>query len=98
VPVFLPEIVAAVLSHMNGDHSDDNQLIARAFGSSDAVAAMMTAVDEREGTWVYSVDGVDAEVRVPWTAPISERIEIRREIVVVYERACAILGVDPRTH
>ena len=40
----------------------------------------------------------DDEVTVAWTAPISERAEIRREVVVLYDRACAILGVEPRPH
>jgi hypothetical protein len=92
------ETVAAVLSHMNGEHSDDNLLIAQAFGSPDATAATMTAVDDVEGTWVYRAHGVETELTVPWSAPISERGEIRREIVVVYEAACARLGLTPRTH
>jgi Protein of unknown function (DUF2470) len=83
---------------MNGPHTDDNQLIARAFGSPDAVDATMTTLDDVGGTWMYFVDGVEAEVTVPWSMPISERIEIRREIVVVYENACGRLGLTPRTH
>jgi hypothetical protein len=37
-------------------------------------------------------------VRVPWSGTITERSEIRREIVVLYDRACAKLGVTPRPH
>jgi Protein of unknown function (DUF2470) len=98
VPTFSTEVVSAILSHMNGDHSSDNLLIARAFGAADATESVMSAVDDLAGTWIYSANGVEAELRIPWTAPISERVEIRREIVVVYENACARLGLAPRTH
>lgn len=98
MPTFSPEIVTAVLAHMNGDHLDDNLLIARAFGSPDAETATMTTLDENGGTFAYTTAGRGREVTVPWTAPISERAEIRREVVVLYDRACGILGVEPRAH
>jgi hypothetical protein len=38
-------------------------------------------------------------LRVAWPgAPISERPEVRREVVALYDAACAELGVDPRPH
>jgi Protein of unknown function (DUF2470) len=92
------EVISAVLAHMNGEHSNDNILIAQAFGSPGATEATMTAVDEVRGTWVYRANGVETELTVQWSTPISERAEIRREIVVVYEAACARLGLTPRTH
>lgn len=98
MPTFSPEVVTAVLAHMNGDHQDDNLLIARAFGSLDAESATMTTLDENGGTFSYAAQGGLHEVTVPWTAPISERAEIRREVVVLYDRACGILGVEPRPH
>jgi hypothetical protein len=98
VPTFPIETVTAVLAHMNGDHDDDNLLIARAFGDPAADAASMTGLDEHAGEWGYTVAGESRSVRVPWTAEISERAEIRREVVVVYDRACSILGITPRPH
>lgn len=99
---FEPAIVAAVLHHMNDDHADDNLLIARAFGDALAVGARMVAVDGRGGDWVYtSANGENADelpLRVEWRAPITERPEIRREIVALYDRACAELGIEPRPH
>ena len=83
---------------MNNEHPEDNDLIARAFGSPGAEDAAMTAVDDLAGTWTYILDGALTEVRIPWTGPISERPEIRREIVVIYDAACALLGVTPRPH
>ena len=99
---FAPEIVAAVLHHMNGNHPDDNLLIARAFGPDEvagASAATMTSLDESSGVWSTTVEGVEHTVRVPWpNGPISERPEIRREVVALYDAACAKLGVAPRPH
>ena len=97
--VFGDDIVAAVLHHMNDDHAADNLLIARAFGTPSADAARMVHVDGLAGQWVYTAgDAVVLPLRVVWSQPISERAEIRREIVVLYDRACAALGVEPRPH
>jgi hypothetical protein len=84
---------------MNGDHTDDNVLIAQAFGDRDAETSQMVDLDENEGTWVFTVAGDQRMLDVPWPGgPISERGEIRREIVVLYDKACAVLGVIPRDH
>ena len=98
MPTFSPDIINAVLAHMNGDHNDDNLLIAQAFGDPDAETSMMVDLDENEGSWVFTVAGDQRMLDVPWSAPISERAEIRREIVVLYDRACAKLGITPRDH
>jgi len=101
---FDPTIVSAVLHHMNDDHADDNLLIARAFGDRQALTARMVGVDGSAGYWSYAVapsgsdSAVEREVRVAWTVAITERAEIRREIVVLYDRACAELGIEPRPH
>jgi hypothetical protein len=83
---------------MNGDHNDDNLLIARAFGARDATAAAMTTLDHRGGTWEYTAGGDTRQLTVPWSAEIGERPAIRREIVAIYDRACVALGVEPRPH
>jgi hypothetical protein len=98
MPVFDSDVVNAVLKHMNGDHVDDNLLIARAFGHPDADSAIMTGLDELGGFWDYTVDGEAHELGVPWSHPISERPEIRREVVVIYDAACVRLGMTPRPH
>ena len=98
VTVFSPEIVAAVLHHMNDDHTDDNALIVRAFAGVEPENARMVGLDHLGGDWAYEVDGQEHELRVPWTGEISERAEIRREVVVLYDRACEKLGIEPRAH
>ena len=98
MPAFSDEVIAAVLHHMNDDHGDDSLLIARAFGDPAATSATMTTLDGAGGTWTYTTADGEHELTVPWSGPISERPEIRREIVVLYDRACERLGLQPRPH
>jgi hypothetical protein len=95
---FDENVVTAILTHMNNDHSDDNLLIARAMVSTDTEAATMTSLDGSGGIWNVTVQGEEREVRIPWSVPITERAEVRREIVVLYEAACVRLGVPSRNH
>ncbi|KHK99977.1 hypothetical protein LK09_01280 [Microbacterium mangrovi] len=89
-----------VLTHMNGDHSDDNLLIVRAFAHPDAVSATMTGFDGDGGDWeAVLADGSASAVRVPWRGgPISERPQVRRAVVEVYAAACETLGIPARNH
>ena len=99
---FAADVIAAVLRHMNDDHTDDNLLIARAFSAppvDDVDGAVMPGFDGEAGRWEVSRGGATSELRVPWPGgPITERREVRREIVALYDDACARLGVEPRPH
>ena len=104
--LFDDDALTGVLGHMNGDHGDDNLLISRAFaadaGFPDAAidAATMTGFDGDQGVWKATLaDGSTAEIAVAWPGgPITERREVRREIVALYDEACRRLGVEPRPH
>lgn len=98
VPTFSSDVITAVLTHMNGDHPDDCLLIARAFGNPAATHAVMTSLDEAGSQWSYTLGAAQAALDVQWSHPISERAEIRQEIVVLYDRACELLGIPPREH
>ena len=87
MPIFEQSIVSAVLDHMNNDHQDDSLVIVRAFGRADATAAVMTGFDHLGGTWSYTAGGEAGELTVPWSVEISERSEIRREIVGLHDTA-----------
>ena len=60
----------------------------------------MTDFDGDGGRWDAELaDGGSVEVSVPWPGgPITERPEVRREIVALYDEACRRLGVEPRPH
>lgn len=103
--IFEENVRTAVLRHMNGDHQDDNVLITRAFGGAggtqaDVTAAEMTGFDGDGGDWkITRADGTVADVRIGWPGgAISERIEVRQQVVQLYDDACAALGVEPRPH
>lgn len=94
-------VVAAVLHHMNDDHVDDNLLIARAFApGADVVSSTMTGFDGAAGTWrITLADGSDEDLSVSWpSGEITERADVRREIVALYDESCRRLGVEPRPH
>lgn len=98
---FDPDVVSAVLRHMNDDHTDDNLLIARAFSASadEITGAVMTGFDGDGGNWSVTSGGTASALRVPWPGgPIAERAAVRREIVALYDAACERLGVDARPH
>ncbi|WP_241489486.1 biliverdin-producing heme oxygenase [Leucobacter celer] len=94
---FTEDVVSGVTGHMNGDHADDNLLIARAFGRPDATASRMIGVTGEGGVWLVSDPSGEHELSVAWPAgPITERPEIRREVVALYNAACERLGIEPR--
>lgn len=97
---FSPDVVAAILRHMNDDHRDDNLLIVRAFVDGTAVSAEMVDLDGDGGEWRFTTgSGSTADTTIPWPAgPIAERMAVRREIVALYDESCRRLDVEPRPH
>ncbi|MFA5607127.1 MAG: biliverdin-producing heme oxygenase [Leucobacter sp.] len=94
---FAADVVAGVTGHMNGDHPEDNLLIARAFGYPDATASEMVGIRGDAGVWRVADAAGEHELAVPWPGgAITERPEIRREVVALYHAACERLGVEPR--
>ncbi len=94
---FTPDVVAAVMRHMNDDHADDSLLIVRALGGAPtASTARMGGMDPEAIEFTAVVDGSDVVVRVPWGAPITERRQVRAEVTRMYQDACAALGIEPR--
>ncbi|MGN6694645.1 MAG: DUF2470 domain-containing protein [Aquihabitans sp.] len=94
---FSPQVSAAVAAHMNGDHAEDNLLIARSLGGQPtATAASMTGVRPDGAVFEATVDGRPVEVVVAWAQPITDRGTIRVEVVRMYHEACEQLGLAPR--
>lgn len=89
--------VKAVTRHLNGEHADDNLLIVRALGGRpEATGARAVDVDELAIAFDADVAGRQERVRVPWSAPVTVRPQIRGEVTRMYYDACAVLGVEPR--
>jgi hypothetical protein len=95
--VFGDDVVAAVMRHMNVDHADDSALICRSLGGQPAAStARMSGMDEHGIDFLAMVDGSEMPLRLPWSRTLSERAEVRVEVVRMYQEACAALGIDPR--
>lgn len=102
---FSDDVVAAIARHMNGDHADDNVTICRGLGGQPAtVTATMTGMTPDGIVFAATVEGADhghvdqVEVVVPWSEPITERAQVRSEVVRMHTEASAVLGLPPREH
>ena len=96
---FAPDVVAAIMRHMNGDHADDCVLICRALGGQPTTTmARMTGMDEDVISFAATVDGDEVSVDVPFSHRLTERAEVRVEVTRMYHEACELLGLPSRTH
>lgn len=95
-----PDAVAAICRHMNEDHRDDGVLICRQLaGVPDAEDAEAVGVDAEQMHFsVRRTDGSSLQVSVPFADPVTERAQVRTAVVELYQRACAVAGVEPRPH
>ncbi|RIV39122.1 DUF2470 domain-containing protein [Micromonospora radicis] len=94
---FPPEVIAAVLRHMNTDHADDCRVICQGLGGQPtATAAIMSGMDADAMEFVATVHGDPVAVRVPFSSRLTERRQIRAEAARMYREACAALGQPPR--
>lgn len=82
---FEPKVIAAICHHMNTDHAADTLVICQgAGGRPDAEGARMTGFDGAGADFAAVVDGSEIAIRVDWAAPLSERAEVRPEIVRLF--------------
>jgi hypothetical protein len=100
---FSADVVAAIARHMNDDHAADNVTICRGLGGQPAcTAATMTGMTPDGIVFTATVDTDDGEdqveVVVPWAEPITERAQVRTEVVRMHTDASAALGLPAREH
>ena len=90
---FEPEVVAQITRHMNEDHPDHNVLIVRTLGGQpDATAARMSGLDAEAMEFEATVHDIAVPVRVPFSAPVTDRQQVRAEAVRMVDEARAALG------
>lgn len=97
---FSPEVVTAIARHMNDDHVEDNVTICRGLGGQPTTtAATMTGMTPEGITFGATLDdGTETEVVVPWSEPITERAQVRMEVVRMHTEASEALGLPAREH
>lgn len=89
---FPDHVVAAVVRHMNEDHAADTAVIVRAFSALPQVdAAEVTGVDATGLACAAQVGDTVHDIRVPFAAPVTERLGLREEITRLYHDARAML-------
>ncbi|MFG3341855.1 biliverdin-producing heme oxygenase [Glycomyces sp. NPDC048151] len=89
---FEPKVIAAICHHMNTDHVADTLVICQgAGGQRDAATARMTGFDGEGADFAAVVDGAEVPVRINWAGPLSERAEVRPEIVRLFTESKAQL-------
>lgn len=88
---FTAEVVAAVVTHMNDDHADDQLAIVRAHARPDATSATLATIGADGLTFDVQVGSAGASAPdravVPWPMPIEQRSDIRRAVVMLMPRA-----------
>lgn len=84
---FPDDVVQAVIGHMNDDHADDNLVIVRGNGAPAATAAEMIDLDTEGGTWLATEPDGEREMTIAWPGQVTERTDLRREVVALYEAA-----------
>jgi hypothetical protein len=90
---FTPDAVAAICRHMNDDHPDDCVRMVRGLAGVDADRVTMTGLDaDRAYFHVESPEAVD--VSLAWSEHLTERGQVRVEVVRMHEEACRKLGID----
>lgn len=84
-----------IMSHVNGDHTDNLIEYLRAFTEvQDATDAQMIGID-RDGFDIEAVTpGGVRTARVPWPARLTERAQVREEMVRLTQQAQAKLGIE----
>ena len=102
---FSADVVAAIARHMNDDHAEDNVTICRGLGGQPGTtAATMTGMTPDGIVFAATVEGADhgqtdqVDVLVPWAEPITERAQVRAEVVRMHTEASTALGLPPREH
>ncbi|MCW2529141.1 MAG: hypothetical protein JWM76_4001 [Pseudonocardiales bacterium] len=76
------------MAHMNGDHLDDNVVIVRALGGfSNASSAVMTGLDADAIEFSVVDPAGEHIVRLPFSHRLTERGEVRAEVVRMFTEA-----------
>ena len=89
---FTDDVVRQIMRHMNEDHAADCLAMCRALGGRPgATAARMSGMDA-DGIDFVAEDGGEVPVRLPWSERLTERAQVRHEVVRMTHEARAKLG------
>ena len=87
---FTGDVVDQIMRHMNDDHAADCLTICRALGGRPgATAARMTGMDADGIEFAVTDGGAEHAVRIPFSERLTERVQVRREVVRMTEEGRA---------
>ncbi|TYB41425.1 DUF2470 domain-containing protein [Actinomadura chibensis] len=90
---FTEDVVRQIARHMNDDHAADCLTICRALGGRPgATAARVTGLDADGIDFAVMDGGAERDVRIPFSERLTERPQVRREVVRMTEEARAALS------
>jgi putative heme iron utilization protein len=90
---FGDDVVEQIKRHMNEDHAADCLTICRALGGRPgATAARMTGLDAAGIEFAVTDGGAEHPVRIPFGERLTERPQVRREVVRMTHEAREALG------
>lgn len=90
VAALSPDAVAAICRHLNDDHADDCVVLCRVQGDViGATAARAVSVDPRGLDLEATVGDATRSVRIPFRDEITERRQVREQLVRLVEDARA---------
>ncbi|TYK45254.1 DUF2470 domain-containing protein [Actinomadura decatromicini] len=90
---FTEDVVRQIARHMNDDHAADCLTICRALGGRPgATSARMTGLDADGIDFAVMDGGVEHDVRIPFGRRLTERAQVRLEVVRMTEEARAALS------
>ncbi|GAA4233090.1 hypothetical protein GCM10022254_34720 [Actinomadura meridiana] len=93
---FTPDVVAAIARHMNDDHPADSLLIVRLLGGvPDATSTKMTGVNADRATFTAEVKSGTVQVHLPWSHRLTERTQVRAEVVRMHTEATRLRDLPP---
>ncbi|MFI0355317.1 biliverdin-producing heme oxygenase [Actinomadura sp. 9N407] len=85
---FTEDVVGAIARHMNDDHADDSLLIVQMLGGlPEATSVVMTGMDADGVDFSAQVDDSPEPVRIPWSERLTERSQVRAEVVRMHGEA-----------
>ncbi|MCH7230629.1 biliverdin-producing heme oxygenase [Glycomyces sp. L485] len=89
---FDADVIAAICRHMNDDHAADTLVMCRGLGGRpEATAARMTGLDGEGGDYAVTAGGVEESIRIPWARRLTERDEVRPEVVRIFTESRELL-------
>ena len=85
---FEPDVIASICSYMNADAMRGNLTeIVKALSKDDAITDATLVAFDGDGFEVAVIGGAEPTARFPWSRPITQRGEVREELLTLFERA-----------